>query len=205
MIRSTNNDYVKGGGNHPMPVESLIISESNNVDLKKIFPPVTPMHGGLIQKIFQNISYPTLVFFLIVFFVSGCATMSIKNPEEALRKSVEEYAKAKSEGKWDIVYSFFCPDYRKTISKEEFLGRKRKTKIKAYNIEKVEIQPSGNEAIAFVNYDISFMGFDFKGAPEKQTWILTKRKWYIQFDPYNTPFGSTKKKAPADKVEPGKK
>ena len=42
--------------------------------------------------------------------------------------------------------------------------------------------PSGDQATVKVRIDISFMGYNFKGAPQTQNWVKEKGEWFVKSD-----------------------
>jgi uncharacterized protein YchJ len=103
---------------------------------------------------------------------------------------VAQLMNAKIAGKWDLAYHFFDPDFRKKLSKKDFISRPRGAVFKGFEIRKLEILPSGKEARVEVNNHLSMMGYDLKSIPEVQHWVKVKGQWYLKSKPNNTPFGN---------------
>ena len=57
------------------------------------------------------------------------------------------------------------------MERESYVNRTRNLSYKGFGIEEITMLPSGDKATVKVKIDISFMGYDFKGAPQKQDWV----------------------------------
>ena len=107
---------------------------------------------------------------LIVILLAGCAALSSPSAkQETLEERVKNYMQAQIEGKWDHAYSFLHSSYREKVSKENYVHRARELSFKGFAIEEITMLPSGDEATVKVRIDLSYMGYVFPRAPEKQT------------------------------------
>ena len=133
---------------------------------------------------------------LMLILSAGCAALSpLTAKQETLEERVKNYMQAQIEGKWDRVYSFFDSSSRETVSRESYVNRTRKLSSKGSAIEEITMLPSGDQATVKVRIDISFMGFDFKGAPQTQNWVKERGEWFVKFEPQSrkTPFDTQEK------------
>ena len=117
---------------------------------------------------------------LIVILLAGCAALSPLTKQETLDERVKNYMQAQIEGKWDHAYSFFHSSYREKVSKENYVQQGRKLSYKGFAIEEITVLPSGGEATVKVRIDLSFMGYVFPRAPQKQVWAKEKGGWFIK-------------------------
>ncbi len=128
---------------------------------------------------------------LILILLAGCATLSpLTTKQETLEERVTNYMQAQTDGKWDIVYSFFDASSREKTSRESYVHQTRKVSCKGFAIEDIAVLPSGDRATVKVGIHISFMGYDFKRAPQTQEWVKEKGAWFVKFPSQSrkTPF-----------------
>lgn len=134
---------------------------------------------------------------LIVILVAGCAALSPQSTkQETLEERVKNYMQAQSDRKWDQAYSFFDASSREKTSRESYVSQPRKLSFKRYEIKEITVLPPGNRATVKVTYDIFMMGFDFKGAPQTQSWVKENGGWFLNWSETSsqeTPFSSKKK------------
>ena len=122
------------------------------------------------------------VCWLIVILLAGCATLSSLNTkQETLDERVKNYMQAQVDGKWDRAYSFFDSSTREKVLRENYVHKTRKLSYKGFAIEEITMLPSGEQATVKVRIDISFMGYDFKGAPEIQNWAKENGGWFLKW------------------------
>ena len=133
---------------------------------------------------------------MIMILSAGCAALSPLAQQETLEERVTNYMQAQIDGKWDIAYSFFDPSSREKVSREGYVHQTRKLSYKGFTIEEVTILPSGDQATVMVRIDISFMGYVFPRAPQKQNWVRERGAWFLKFRPPSrkTPFSQREKK-----------
>ena len=115
-------------------------------------------------------------------FAVSCSSIPLSKTDEvkSLTQRVKKYMQAKSDNKWDIVYSLFDSSSKKNISKNQFISIPRNIIFKTFTIGDIQILNTGTEAVVRVKVNISIQQFDFKDAPEKQTWIKENGKWFIK-------------------------
>jgi hypothetical protein len=131
---------------------------------------------------------------LIVILLVGCAALSSLNTkQESLEERVKNYMQAQIDGKWDHAYLFFDSSSREKVSKENYVHQTRKLSYKGFAIEEITMLPSGDQATVKVKIDISFMGYDFKGAPQKQDWVKENGGWFIKGSDKTAPFSPQQK------------
>ena len=133
------------------------------------------------MKINSNQKILFVLFIVIISLAStACAALKSKAPDEALRERVQGMMQAKINKDWGAVYTYFDESFQKRESKEVFSNKIGGMVFKAYSIEKIEILPSGKEASVKIKSDIQAKGFNFKGTPETQHWIMEEREWRLQ-------------------------
>ncbi|MDA8405180.1 MAG: hypothetical protein M0Z56_13440 [Desulfobacteraceae bacterium] len=125
-----------------------------------------------------------ILFFLFIVIISvasaACAVLQSKAPEEALRERVQGMMQAKINKDWGAVYTYFDESFQKRESKEVFSKKIGEIIFKTYTIESIEILPTGKDATVKIKSDIQAKGFDFKGTPETQHWIMEGGEWRLQ-------------------------
>lgn len=120
----------------------------------------------------------TQIFMLVL--IGGCAILPLKDPEESLRERVTQYMQARVDERWGDVYEFFDSAYKKSVSRDQFLGIPAKMDFTGFQIDSIEMNESEKEAAVSIKVDVSVQGFEFKGTPEKHTWIKQGGDWYIK-------------------------
>jgi hypothetical protein len=129
---------------------------------------------------------------------AGCAAISpITVKQETLEERIKNYMQAQVDRKWDSAYSYFDSSSRERITREGFIKQTRKLSYKGFSIEEITMLPSGDQATVKVMIDISFMGYNFKGAPQNQDWVKERGEWFVKPKPepesQKTPFDTQKK------------
>lgn len=129
-----------------------------------------------------NSSWKSLLslFIILAMGSAGCAALKKTSPEQSLGERVEAMMQAKMNNDWGTVYTFFDETFQKQESKEVFANKPREMVLKSYTIESMEINSAGNEATVKIKSDIQARGFDFKGTPETQQWIMETGVWRLQ-------------------------
>ena len=133
---------------------------------------------------------------LMLILSAGCAALSpLTAKQETLEERVKNYMQAQIDGKWDRAWSFFDSSSRERITRESYVNRPRKLSFKGFAIEETTMLPLGDQATVKVRIDISFMGFDFKRAPQKQSWVKESGAWFVKSEPSSqkTPFDTPEK------------
>lgn len=134
---------------------------------------------------------------LIVILSAGCAALSpLTTKQETLEERVNQYMQAQIDGKWDLAYSFFDASSREKITRESYVNRPKKLSYTEFAIEEITVLPSGDQAEVKVKIDLSFIGYNFKGAPQTQNWVKEKGAWFVnsQSQSRKTPFATHEKK-----------
>ena len=117
---------------------------------------------------------------LIVILSAGCAALSPFTAGEPIEARVKQYMQAQVDGKWDLAYSFVSASSREQMPRERYVNRVGKVAYKGFEIEEIKILPSGDQATVKVRIEISFMGYDFKRAPQTQDWVKEKGDWVVR-------------------------
>jgi hypothetical protein len=133
---------------------------------------------------------------LIVILSAGCAALSpLTAKGETLEERVKNYMQAQIDGKWDLAYSFIDSSSREKVARESYVHRPRNLSYRGFGIEEITMFPAGDQATVKVKIDISTMGYDFKGAPQTQSWIKERGEWFVKSEPQSrrTPFGEQEK------------
>jgi hypothetical protein len=127
---------------------------------------------------------------------AGCAALSpITAKQETLEERVKNYMQAQIDGKWDLAYSFFDSSSREKVSRESYVNRARNLSYRGFAIEEITMLPSGDQATVKVRIDISYMGYNFKGAPQTENWVKERGEWFVKSEPQSrkTPFDTQEK------------
>ncbi len=134
-------------------------------------------------------------YILVAGLLAGCAALSHEPAKkETLEERVKQYMQAQVDGKWDSVYSYFDSSSRAKVTREGFVKQPRNLPYRGFVIDGITT-PSGDRATVKVKIDISFMGYNFKGAPQTQEWVKEGGEWFVKYDPPSrkTPFTQQKK------------
>jgi hypothetical protein len=134
--------------------------------------------------------------FLMLILSAGCAALSpMTEKQETLEERVKNYMQAQIDRKWDRVYSYFDSSSREKTTREGYVNRARNLSYTGFSIEEVTMLPSGDQATVKVKIDMSFMGYNFKGAPQTQNWIKETGTWFVKSAPQSqkNPFAPQEK------------
>lgn len=138
---------------------------------------------------------PAALCCLIVILFAGCAGLSRQTAkQETLEERVAQYMQAQVDGKWDDAYSFFDSSSREKITRERYVNRPRNMLCKGFAIEEIALLPSADQATVKVRIDLSFMGYEFKRAPQKQDWVKENGAWFVKAQTQAPPFPKQEKK-----------
>lgn len=140
------------------------------------------------KTLLTSISLPCL------FLALSCASLSLGNPEQALRGRVEKLMQAKVEGKWDQVYELYDENFREHTPRDTFIRIPGRIDFKDYAIERIDLHPSGKSADVVVRVDFLSKGFEFKGGKSKQHWVKEWGRWHLEVVPNQTPFSPSPQK-----------
>jgi hypothetical protein len=123
---------------------------------------------------------------LLAMLTAGCTR---KTPEEKIRERAEMLLQSKVDGKWGQVYDLYDADYRKTITRENFVGRSRNMQFTGFAIESVEVMPSEKEAVVRATEEVTVQAFQFSSPVKAQRWIKADDgKWYLKVEDPLNPF-----------------
>ena len=126
---------------------------------------------------------------LMLILSAGCAALSPVK-EEPLEERVKNYMQAQIDRKWDRAYEFLDSSSRESVTRESYLSQNRRLPYRKYTIDEIAVSPSGDQATVKIKTDISFQGFNFKGASFIQHWVKEKGAWFVKSAPSSkkTPF-----------------
>ena len=130
----------------------------------------------------RSAAMKTMVFLISVFLLEGfivCA--SAAETQKDLSKKVAIVWKAKVDGDWGTVYDMASSDYKKTVTRGEFLAGTR-PRIVDYSIKEIKILEPKKKAQSIVNYKVEFMSSKFDATAEDE-WLMEKGKWVINLSP----------------------
>lgn len=128
-----------------------------------------------------------IVVVVSLFVLLGACThlMTNRGSEEALRQRVSQVWDAKVENNWEIVYDLATSEFRKKVSRANFL-RGASLEVKEFSIEKITILESGKKAAATVSCKASHMGMTFPFTFQ-DTWLLEDDGWRLKLEPLGLP------------------
>ena len=116
---------------------------------------------------------------LMLILSAGCAALSPVK-EEPLEERVKNYMQAQIDRKWDRAYEFLDSSSRESVTRESYLSQNRRLPYRKYSIDEIAVSPSGDQATVKIKTDISFQGFNFKGASLIQHWVKEKGGWFVK-------------------------
>lgn len=126
------------------------------------------------QKILMGI-----IFLILGAYLGACSTFPFRPAEEELRARVDGLMTARINSEWGKVYDFYAPSYKENNLRDAFIGKSRQSNVARYEIESIEISPSGDEATVKVKNDMSAMSFEFPGIVMTQRWVKDGWNWYL--------------------------
>jgi hypothetical protein len=139
----------------------------------------------------------TALCLIVMLAVAGCAALPPQGEKkETLEERVKGYMQAQVDRKWDRAYSYFDAASREKNPRENFVSKPRNVRFGKYEIKEITVAPGGDRATVQVVIDLDMMGYDFKGAPQTQSWIREKGEWVLNWSEtarQDTPFSSEKK------------
>ncbi|MEW6077224.1 MAG: hypothetical protein AB1724_05405 [Thermodesulfobacteriota bacterium] len=134
------------------------------------------------------------VCLMMLALAAGCAALSqMSAKHQPLEERVKGYMQAQIEGRWEDAYGYLDAATRGNTSRDSYIHKTRKANYTGYEIAEVNILPSGDQAKVKVKLDISFMGYDMKGAPLMQNWVKEKGAWYVVPQPKEGAFAPGEK------------
>ena len=116
---------------------------------------------------------------LMLILSAGCAALSPVK-EEPLEERVKNYMQAQIDRKWDRAYEFLDSSSRESVTRESYLSQNRRLPYRKYTIDEIAVAPSGDQATVKIKTDISYQGFNFKGASSIQHWVKEKGGWFVK-------------------------
>ena len=115
--------------------------------------------------------------------VAGPLTAAEKDPEAEIHERVEQLMKAKVSDDWETVYNLYNNAYRESITKTNFLRKPRNMVYKEFEIDGIDVLPTGTEANVTVKSGFMIQGYEIKDAPEKQKWVKEEGQWFQKVNP----------------------
>lgn len=122
-----------------------------------------------------------LLMITSIFLFCACQSLPLQAPEEALEKRVAGMMEARVNGNWIKVYEYLDPEYKKNVTKNEFISTDRNISYSDFSIESVRIS-SEKQAEVFVKYDMTVLSFEVPGHKKTQNWVKHRGKWYFKMD-----------------------
>ena len=125
------------------------------------------------------IKMATLLVWLCMAGLIGCAHGPVKNPEATLRERAEKVWQGKVSGDCVAVYNGMSAQYRKMVSRDAFGTGCLKNRIEAFQITDIAMADDNTHAVVTVKFDTFQMGYLFKGAQLKEKWVKEGRQWVL--------------------------
>jgi hypothetical protein len=111
---------------------------------------------------------------------AGCAALSpINAKEESLEERVKNYMQAQIDRKWDRAYAFLDSSSREKVARESYVNQTKKLPYRRFAIDEIKVLPSGDQATVKIKTDISYKGYNFKGASHIQNWVKERGEWFV--------------------------
>ena len=118
---------------------------------------------------------------LILILSAGCAALSpINAKEESLEERVKNYMQAQIDRKWDSAYAFLDSSSREKVARESYVNQTKKLPYRRFAIDEIKVLPSGDQATVKIKTDISYKGYNFKGASHIQHWVKEGGEWFVK-------------------------
>ena len=114
-----------------------------------------------------------------VIALAGCAAMSPRSPEEAVKARAQERWDALVKGDFGAAYGFLSPGSREVVSEKDYVAGLRKGFWKTAQVEKVDC-PTKDACNATVAIEYEFQGRRTK-TPLGESWVREGSNWwYVQ-------------------------
>lgn len=119
----------------------------------------------------------TVLLALSMAVLAGCANVSPKTPEEAVRERANARWKAMGEADYDLAYTFTTPGYRAVVPVKTY--RARLAKGSWFGGEAVGVKcPEPEKCIARVRIDYNHLGKKISTHVD-ETWLFEAGDWWI--------------------------
>ena len=119
-----------------------------------------------------------LYFFAVVFLMTACAQKGDVPTAAGLHDRVSQVLDARVQKDWSQVYDIADEDYKKNVSREQFLGMNRGMTFLKYEILSVEENDADN-AQAVIVWSFMMGGYNFDNQKEHQRWVRENGSWNI--------------------------
>jgi hypothetical protein len=119
---------------------------------------------------------------LMLILSAGCAAL-FPTKEEPLEERVKNYLQAQIDRKWDRAYEFLDSSSREKVTRESYVNQPRRLPYRKFTIEEITVAPSGDQATVKIKTDVSYKGYNFKGASQIQHWVKEKGGWFVKSGP----------------------
>lgn len=117
---------------------------------------------------------------MALFMLAACGHISSfrqNGAGKSLDSRVEALWTAKKEGRLYDAYQFYCADFRKARSAEEFV-RAANLEVLEFSIEEIQLAEGDNAARVTVRFHSTVQGFDLKNIRVTEDWKKEGGKWY---------------------------
>lgn len=129
----------------------------------------------------------------LLFSFGACAHVGKSGQGQPLEDRIVQFAEARIQGDWALLYDMSNKDYKTIMSKDRFTNMERGMTYVAYSIEDVrENGPDSGEAL--VLWDFQAGGYNFSGKKDRQKWVREDGVWNFVM-PQDTKFGFKNQKA----------
>jgi uncharacterized protein YchJ len=150
-----------------------------------------------VKTINRRIPFITILGLIVIFLAAGCAGLSPSSSDApaSLEDRVKAYMQAQIDGDWNKAHAFLNAASRDKTPREKYIHQTRQATYTGYEVVETAVLPSGEQAKVKVKIDVSFMGYELKGAPHNQTWVKENGQWFVDLYPQSTPFDAPKEQA----------
>lgn len=134
------------------------------------------MKGSVVWKV--------MAFLIAVCLMEGAFVgASADETAKALSKKVDLLWKAKVRGDWGAVYDMASSDYKKLVTRGEFVGSAgSRPKIVAFTVKEIKVLEPKKKAQDIVNYKLEWMATTFEATGEDE-WLMEKGRWVLNLFP----------------------
>jgi len=126
------------------------------------------------------------------FLFSGCAYFkTAEDYKNDLNQTISKEWAAKINKDWGTVYDLATQSSKNKIKRDDFI-KYVNVEVLNYTIKDLQIDPSGEKAIAVIDYTTFQMGYKIP-MMTKEEWVLENGQWRLEMPP-GIPFPESGKK-----------